>query len=143
VLRTSELVGLIGAVRRRDRAARPCEPALARLVLRLEPRRRAREDAALALDHDVADVGCGLAYERDTASFAAFDLAANPFSAGSRFAEAATSEYQPEAPIAWRCDLLWPRPKSLPLPLERELLVGRQPAQKLRACERINRQQFR
>ena len=92
-----------------------------------------RQNAAFALDHNVADVVDGGRDEIDEAETAG--PAADGFSADASFAEPATREDKPRLPVPGRDALLGARPETVPVVAMGFDLFG---------CEAINpRPQFR
>lgn len=66
------------------------------------------QKTGLALNHDVPGVGAGRRYKSNSPCPAP-DLITHPFRAGSRLAEASSSENKPRQPIAVRLYLLGTR----------------------------------
>ena len=113
-LGTPQSVGFVRREGRRPGPVGPGQPALGRLVAGHEPRRADRQEAALAVDHRVADVGRGGAHQGDPAGRARLDPTADPLRGRPRLARAAAHEHQPGPPVAVRWPLIAPRPRVLP-----------------------------
>src|SRR6185437_8965383 len=97
-LRPAQALGLVGREERRDGAVGPGEAALRRLVERALPRRRNRQETALALDHDIARIGRGRRDQCDALGRAPHRFLAHEFGAAARLAEAAPGKQLPDAP---------------------------------------------
>ena len=110
MLRAAELVGLLGAVGRCDRARRRPRQASPRgLPHGALSVGRHREDAALPLDEHVAYVGGGARHECDALVSATRRPRAQCLREHARLPEAATCEEQPPTPLARRLELLGAR----------------------------------
>src|SRR5207249_3928574 len=64
MLRTTQTIRLVSAVTGGNRTILPRQPTQPRLILRPIVLRTDGQDAALAFDHDVPDIGCGGANQR-------------------------------------------------------------------------------
>ncbi len=107
MLRAAELVGLLGAVGRSDRARRRPRQASPRgLPHGALTVGRHREDAALPLDEHIAHVGGGAGHERDAPVASARRPRAQRLAQHARLAEASACEEQPPAPLARGLQLL-------------------------------------
>ena len=113
VLRSPQVVGLLGGEGGGDGTIRPGEPSLGGLVPGPEPRWRDRQDAAVPADHVVADVGGGGPDQGDPAMFAGLDLVTDPLGGGAGLAGAAAHEQEPGAPVAVGRPLAGPGPRVL------------------------------
>lgn len=134
VLRAAELVGLVGAVRRRLRAVvRPRQAPARRLPDRALILRRDREDARLPLDDHITHVRRGARDEGDATRETGLDLRADPLGARAALAPPATCENQPRPPRAGGRDLLRARPHR-PRGGERRPLAGGELSEDLRPC---------
>ena len=110
MLRAAELVGLLGAVGRSDRARRRPRQASPRgLPHGALSVGRHREDAALPLDEHIAHVGGGAGHERDAPVAARRRPCAQRLGEHARLSEAAPREEQPPAPLARGLELLGAR----------------------------------
>ena len=72
------------------------------------------EDAFIALDHDVADIGGGGRDRGEAAGLRGLDELANPLAPASRFAPAAAGRGQPGSPVPRRQPLGGPRSRVDP-----------------------------
>ena len=121
----AEAVGLVGGEGGGDDAVGPGEAALGRLIGGPFVGAANGEDAAVALDHDVAGVGGGRGDEGNAARSIGSGLGADPFGAGAGLAPAAAGEDEPDEPVTAGGDLggagpggpvLTPGPQPLPGP---------------------------
>src|SRR4029077_16555242 len=124
---SSYTLGILTGAHLADRAVRPDELPLRRLIIRALPGRTNREDSALALDHPLAHVAGVLAHQRDPAE--ALYLLTHPLGTDAGLPEAAARHHEPVAPIAVRRDLVRAGLPPLPAPSEDRLLLVRQRAQ--------------
>ena len=83
----AEAVRLVGGEGCGDDPVGPGEASLGRLIGWALVGVAHGEDAAVALDHDVADVGGGRGHEGNAADAVGFGLGADPFSAGAGLAQ--------------------------------------------------------
>ena len=132
VLGTAEASRLLSGVASRDRAVRPDDAALGRVVDRAAVLREVsveREDPAFAFHHDVANVASRAADQGHAPGSALLDLAADPLGPAACLAETSTGEDQPDRPVAWRSDLLGAGDQLPPAPDRRHLsAVGIRPS---------------
>ena len=94
--------GVAVFLRHRDRAVRPDEAVVRRLVKRAIVRRADRQQPAFTLDHHGAHIGGGRPHKRDAARLSRSDHRSHVFGAAAGLAKAASREQQPDAPIARR-----------------------------------------
>jgi len=143
VLRPAQAFRFLGAERCRNRAIRPRQPPHRRLIERLPPRRRRREDAGRALDHDVARIRSSWRYECDVPGDAARNAFVDPFRAGTGLTKEPPGQYEPSRPLAGRRQLRRPCPPRAPRILKIKRLRWAQPMEDPRLLRRLqSRQQF-
>lgn len=111
VLLAAETIWLLGGVKVALGAVWPDEPQLRRLVDRREPGRGDREDAALSLDEDVADIARRGADQRLPSVALRANGIDRPLAQGARLAEPAACEEQPCPPVPGGRELLGPGPE--------------------------------
>ena len=113
----SEAVGLVGGEGCCDDAVGPGEASLGRLIRGAFVGAANGEDAAVAFDHDVADVSGGRGHEGNAARGIGFGLGADPFGAGAGLAPAAAGQDEPDEPVSVGGDLGGAGPGG-PVPLQ-------------------------
>ena len=141
MLRAAQLIGLGRIVKRCDRAVRPCQAPLGRLIVRSEILRvNLKEARSLILslavsDHYLARIRCSLCDQRELPVSAArkrrgaANVFSHPFGAGPGLSEATAGKQQPVLPLRIRrSKLIRPGPE-LPVPAQRLKLAVSQTRQ--------------
>ena len=137
----AQAVGLVGGEGGGDDAVGPGEAALGRLIGGALVGVAHGEDAAVALDHDVAGVGGGRGDEGNAAGVVGFGLGADPFGAGAGLAPASAGEDEPDEPVSVGGDLGGAGPGG-PVPLQGLSRFRVQPGQHFLPQVRLRLQRF-
>ena len=112
MLGAAQLVRLLCRVERGHGPVRPGEPALGWFVFGSEPRRRQREDSALAFHHHVSGIGGGRSDQGQASAPVLLYLLAYPLPACAGLPEPPACQYQPHLPGPGGCNLLLTCPEG-------------------------------
>jgi hypothetical protein len=99
MLRPAHLIGLARVIQCRDRAIRPSQPALGRLINRFEPGRRNLKDPALALDNHIAAIGSGFRHQANALRPSRLHFGADRLRAHPRLPPPTPRNNQPPIPV--------------------------------------------
>src|SRR5262245_60521271 len=118
MLRATELVGAVAAIRRRHAAVGPGDAPPRWMIDGLTPRRGTRQDAAVALDQHIAGI-CSRLGDQGNPLARLTGPGNHLLRASAGFAKASPREDEPRAPVPRWGQLIGPRPKPRPLIFQR------------------------